>query len=125
MPIARRAEELFFQDLSLGMTGHRTVTLFHVDKFCILAVNSTANDRGEDATSEKRLCLSGMLDLRTAKLQCAESLSPRDQSPQDKHSHWFGLKIKYLRISIRCSNGKGLFVRDTSFVRHVAASNWE
>lgn len=33
--------------------------------------------------------------------------------------------ILYLRISIRCSNGRGLFVRDTSFVRHVAASNWE
>lgn len=34
-------------------------------------------------------------------------------------------KVLYLRISIRCSNGSGLFVRDTSLVRHVAASNWE
>ena len=36
-----------------------------------------------------------------------------------------GYPGEYLRMSMRCSRGRGLLVRDTSLERQVAASSWE
>lgn len=41
---------------------------------------------------------------------------------------WTAVKLwrgKYSRMSMRCSRGRGLLVRDTSLDKHVAASSWE